>query len=434
MTSPEAVSNPRGMRDLKPEEMRVRERIFERVKKVFRLYDFEPLETPALESWEVLSAKGAGGEEILNETYNFEDKGGRRVGLRYDLTVPLARFVAMNPSMPLPFRRYQIDRVWRYGDVARGRLREFWQADIDIVGSESMLADAEVVACTVDVFKELGFKNFVVRLNNRKILSAMVKFAGVEGNKVDDAFRTIDKLEKIGREKVLEELSQRGISKEASKKLMELLSVKGNPEYALEKAEKLIGGIEQGGEGIAELRELLFYLKKMGVEENLKVDFSLARGMDYYTGPIFEVFLSGGIGSVAGGGRYDRMIGLFLGREIPATGISFGIERIAEVMGQSGSDKVSEKRVFIACVDENSLDEALGIAKKFRENSVAAIFDLRKRSLAKQLNYANSLNVPYVVIIGKEEMEKGKVKLRNFKSGEEKLLGVDECIEIIRNG
>ncbi|QLJ52632.1 MAG: Histidyl-tRNA synthetase [Candidatus Fermentimicrarchaeum limneticum] len=431
MTSPESVSNPKGMRDLKSDEMKVRERMMERMKGVFRLYGFVPLETPALENWEVLSAKGAGGEEILNETYNFEDKGGRRIGLRYDLTVPLARFVAMSPSMPLPFKRYQIGSVWRYGDVARGRLREFWQADVDIVGSESMLADAEVIACTIDVFRALGFKNFTVRLNNRKILSAMMAFAGVEGGRVDDAFRAIDKLEKVGREKVLEELSQRGVGEGASGKLMELLSLEGSPKELLGKAEKLIGKAEDGKQGIGELKELLSYLEKMGVEKNVKVDFSLARGMEYYTGPIFEVFFSKEVGSLAGGGRYDRMIGLFLGKEIAATGISFGIERIAEVL--EGGEKKADKSVFIACVDESLIGEAVGMARKFRENGIPAMVDLRKRSLAKQLGYADSLNVSYVVIIGKNELKEGKVKLRDFGSGEEKLLTADECIKLIKN-
>ena len=432
MPSPESVSTPRGMRDLKPEEMSLRERILEGIKKVFRLYGFQPLETPALENWEVLSAKGAGGDEILNETYNFEDKGGRMLGMRYDLTVPLARFIAMNPNTPLPFKRYQIGRVWRYGDVAKGRFREFWQADVDIVGSESMLADAEVVACAVDVFIELGFKKFIVRLNDRKILSAMIRFAGVEEGKVDDAFRAIDKLEKIGEEKVFEELSQRGIAKEAGKKLMKLLSVKGEPAELLEEAERLIGGIKEGREGIEEMRGMIACLKKISSEEYFKVDFSLARGMEYYTGPIFEVFFSEGIGSLAGGGRYDRMIGLFLGKEVPATGISFGIDRIAEVIGKEYAK--AERSVFVAGVDESCGDEVLKVVRNFRNNGIPAMFDLRGRSLAKQLNYANSLKIPYVVIIGKEEMRQGKVKLRNFASGEEKLLTAEECVELIKNG
>ncbi|MEM3556036.1 MAG: histidine--tRNA ligase [Candidatus Micrarchaeia archaeon] len=421
------VSTPKGMRDIEPEEMKERERIFETIKGVFRVYGFVPLETPALENWEVLSAKGAGGEEILNETYNFEDKGGRRVGLRYDLTVPLARFVANNPNIPLPFKRYQIGRVWRYGDVAKGRLREFWQADSDIVGSESMLADAEVIACAVDVFKSLGFEKFAVRVNNRKILSAMVQFAGVEKERVWDVLRVIDKLEKVGERKVAEELSQRGVNREACKKLMELLMLKGDSEQLLEKADGLIGVLKEGKDGVRELRELLSYLKSMGCSEWVRVDFSLARGLEYYTGPIFEVSLSKEIGSVAGGGRYDRMIGLFLGREMPATGISFGIDRIAEVI----QPKKSEERSVFVAYTEGCLKQAVEFAAELRRSGIPAVVDLRGRSLAKQLSYANSIKVSYAVIVGREELKQGKVKLRDFKSGEERVVSREECIGLI---
>lgn len=427
MPSASSVATPKGMRDIKPAEMRVRERILQIMKEIFGVYGFSPLETPAVENWEVLSAKGAGGEEILNETYNFEDKGGRRVGLRYDLTVPLARFIAMNPNLPLPFKRYQIGRVWRYGDVAKGRLREFWQADVDIVGSESMLADAEVVACAVDVFKALGFKEFVVRVNNRKILSAMIQFSGVEKERVWDALRVIDKLEKVGEKKVVEELLERGVGEEACNRLMELLMLKGSSEQLLEKAESLIGGMKEGKEGVGELRELVSYLGEMGCSEYARIDFSLARGLEYYTGPIFEVFFSKEIGSLAGGGRYDRMIGLFLGREMPATGISFGVDRIAEVIPPAGDE---EGGVFVAYT-EGCLKDAVGVLTKLRRRGVSAVVDLRGRSLAKQLAYANSMNARYAVIVGKQEGREGKVKLRDFRSGEERTVGVEECIDLI---
>lgn len=428
MPAPE-ISNPKGMRDIPPAEMRKREWIIETIKRVFRLYGFSPLETPALENWEVLSAKGAGGEEILNETYNFEDKGGRRVGLRYDLTVPLARFIAMNPNLPLPFKRYQVGRVWRYGDVARGRLREFWQADIDVIGSDSMLADAEVLACAVDVFKSLGFSEFKLRVNNRKILSAMVEFAGVEKAKIGDAFRAIDKLEKVGERKVREELCGRGIDEEACRKLFEFLSLKGSSEGLLDKAESLIGGMREGKEGVEDLRELLSYLKEMGAERYASIDFSLARGMEYYTGPIFEVSFSKEIGSLAGGGRYDEMIGLFLGRDMPATGISFGIDRIVEVIEVDGE---GSSAVLVAYAEQDCLKDAVRVVAKLRGAGIPAVIDLRARSLAKQLGYADSLKARYVVIVGRQELRKGELRLRDFESGEEKLVSAEECIRLIK--
>ena len=268
----------KGTRDFLPEEMIIRQKILEKVKNTFELFGFQPLETPALESWEILSAKGAGGEEILKETYNFEDLGKRRVGLRYDLTVPLARVVASNPNLPLPFKRYQIQNVWRYGDVSKGRLREFLQADIDIVGSGSMLADTEVIACAVFCLNSLGFKDFIVRINNRKILSALVKFAEIEEEKSLDVFRSLDKIEKIGEEKVKKELEEKGVSKNSIKKIFDFIKTDEIPQKVFEKIEEL--NFDEGKEGIEELREIVFYLEKMKVKAKIKIDLSLARGLD----------------------------------------------------------------------------------------------------------------------------------------------------------
>ncbi|MEM5781614.1 MAG: ATP phosphoribosyltransferase regulatory subunit, partial [Candidatus Aenigmatarchaeota archaeon] len=244
----------KGTKDFLPQEMILRQQVIERVKNVFERFGFQPIETPTIENWEVLSAKGAGGEEILNETYNFEDKGGRKIGLRYDLTVPLARLIAENPNLPLPFKRYQIEKVWRYGDIAKGRLREFLQADIDIVGAEKPIADAEVIACAIECFNALGFKNFLVRLNNRKILAEILRLSNIKKEKVTDVLRSIDKLEKIGINEVKKELEEKCISKESIKKILEFIELKD--ENILEKLEKL--GVK---EGIDELKEIIYYLK-----------------------------------------------------------------------------------------------------------------------------------------------------------------------------
>ncbi len=413
----------KGTRDFLPEEMILRQQVLEKIKSIFEVFGFQPLETPALESWEVLSAKGAGGEEILNETYNFEDKGGRKIGLRYDLTVPLARVVASNPNLNLPFKRYQIEKVWRYGDISKGRFREFLQADIDIVGSESMLADAEIIACAISVLNSLGFRQFFVRINNRKILEALIKYAGVENDKVMNVFRIIDKLEKIGIENVKKELKEMKISEDSIEKIIELIKIEGEPKTVLEKIEKIIKT-----EGIDELRQIISYLEKMKVEPKFKIDLSLARGLDYYTGPIFEVFAEKGIGSIAGGGRYDKMIGLFSGKDIPATGISFGIERIIEVMKERKmiKSKKSNVKVFIASVNEKVRDNVLEIVQLLRSNLISADYDLRSRSLSKQLEYANSLEIPNVIIVGEKELEKNCVKLRRMETGEEILLKLED--------
>jgi len=414
--------NVKGTRDILPEEMILRQQVLEKIRNVFETFGFQPLETPALESWEVLSAKGAGGEEILNETYNFDDKGGRKIGLRYDLTVPLARVIADNPNLPLPFKRYQIEKVWRYGDIAKDRFREFLQADIDVIGAESVLADAEVIACAISCFDALGFKKFVVRLNDRKILTEILKLSKVDEKKMADALRAIDKLDKIGIDGVKKELEDKEISKDSIKKLLEFIELNGEPEKVLNEIEKL--------EGSNELKEIISYLKAMKLESKVKIDLSLARGLDYYTGPIFEVFAEEGIGSVAGGGRYDRMIGLFLKRDVPATGISLGIERIIEVMKERKmTDEIKNNtKFFVVAVNEKVRDKVLEIVQMLRKSSIATDYDLRFRSLSKQLEYVNSLEIPFALIVGEKELEKNSVKLRNMKTGKEELVKISQVV------
>ena len=413
--------NVKGTRDILPEEMILRQQVLEKIKKVFETFGFQPLETPALEAWEVLSAKGAGGEEILKESYNFEDKGGRRIGLRYDLTVPLTRIVSDNPNLPLPFKRYQMEKVWRYGDIAKDRFREFLQADIDIVGSDSPLADAEIIACAISCFNALGFKKFAVRLNNRKILTEMLRTSKVDDKNITDALRSIDKLQKIGAKGVEKELEDKGIAKDSIKKILNFFEIKGENE-------KILKEIENLGDGVRELKEIISYLKIMKLDSKIKIDLSLARGLDYYTGPIFEVFAEEGIGSVAGGGRYDKMIGLFLGRDISATGISLGIERIIEVMKERKMvDEVKSKtRVFVIAVNDKVRDNILEVVQKLRGESIATEYDLRFRSLSKQLEYANSLGIPFAIIIGEKELEKKSVKIRDMKTGKEELVKINE--------
>ena len=416
------IQTVKGTRDFLPEEALIRQTIINKMKKIFERFGFRPLETPALESWEVLSAKGAGGEEILKETYNFEDFGKRRIALRYDLTVPLARVIAMNPNLSLPFKRYQIQNVWRYGDIAKDRFREFLQADIDTVGSDNMLADAEIIACVISTLTELGFEKFMVRLNNRKILSALAKYAGVPEEKVIEVFRTIDKLIKIGEKNVEKELIEKGISKESSKKILKIIKMK-----SLEEVEGLI----KDKEGIEELKQIVSYLKEMKVGQKFEIDLSLARGLDYYTGPIFEVSAEEGIGSLAGGGRYDKMIGLFLGKDIPATGISFGIERIIEVIKDRKMIKIQKSniKVFVIAVNDKVRNKVLEITQYLRDNKIPTDFDVRGRSLSKQLEYANSLEVPYAIIIGPMELEKDSVKLRDMRTGKEEMIKIKEIMD-----
>ena len=402
----------KGTRDFLPEEMLLRQQIIEKIRAVFENFGFQPMETPALEAWKTLSTKGAGGDEILKESYNFEDKGGRMIGLRYDLTVPLARLISENPNTPLPFKRYQIGKVWRYGDVAKGRLREFLQADVDIVGSNSSLADAEVIACAITCFKELGFKDFYIRLNTREKLSEVIeKNTNIAQEKVIDVARIIDKKDKIGEEGVREELSGT-ISTQAT------ATVLANIRNANEMAKK----INKNGLSKTE-REILSYLKIFNIDSKVKIDRSLARGLDYYTGPIFEVFAGENIGSLGGGGRYDNLIELFSGRNIPATGISFGIDRIMEIINLNVENRT---KVFVVAVNDKVRKNVLEIVKSLREKAVSTDYDMRSRSLSGQLKYVSSMGIPFSVIVGEKELEKKSVKIRNMKNGKEELVKIKD--------
>jgi len=295
------------------------------------------------------------------------------------------------------------------------------QADIDIVGSDSPLADAEIIACAISCFNALGFKKFAVRLNNRKILTEMLRTSKVDDKNITDALRSIDKLQKIGAKGVEKELEDKGIAKDSIKKILNFFEIKGENE-------KILKEIENLGDGVRELKEIISYLKIMKLDSKIKIDLSLARGLDYYTGPIFEVFAEEGIGSVAGGGRYDKMIGLFLGRDISATGISLGIERIIEVMKERKMvDEVKSKtRVFVIAVNDKVRDNILEVVQKLRGESIATEYDLRFRSLSKQLEYANSLGIPFAIIIGEKELEKKSVKIRDMKTGKEELVKINE--------
>ena len=422
---------PRGTRDFLPEEMILRERVFDTVKKVFKRYGYDPFKTPAFENFELFATKESIGEGEQDKFYAFKDKSGRKLCLRFDQTVPFARVVASNSQLPKPFKRFEISRVWRYEEVKRGRYREFWQCDVDIVGTKNMSADAEIIDCTMTVVKELGFTDCYMKLNNRKLLSGMIQFAGIPKNKVQDAFRSIDKLDKVGIEGVEKELESRGITGEQKEKLLKIIDVKLEPREVLEKTKELIGDNELGLEGIKELQKLVEALENTGVKD-FGIDLSLVRGLDYYTSTIFELMSKDQrIGSIAGGGRYDKMIGAFAGNkeEIPAVGIALGIERIIELLKEREEKKVKTvTKVFVANVNDEVKENCLRIVGKLRQAGINTQTDVMGRNLRKQLDYANSLGIPYVVFVGPEEVESGKFKLKDMGSGEEKELSLEEIV------
>ncbi|MEK6923294.1 MAG: histidine--tRNA ligase [Nanoarchaeota archaeon] len=410
--TPETV---KGMRDFLPEEKIFRDEVIEKIKTVFEIYGFSPLETPAVESKELLTGKGQYGDEALKLIYDFKDKAGRELGLRYDLTVPLARVIASNKNLPKPFKRYAIDKVWRYESPQKGRYREFYQCDIDIVGVAGNLADAELLACANDALLVIGLDKFTFRLNSRKLMNEILKSAGIEESKISKTLRTLDKLDKIGEQNVAQEL-RTFLSESAVFSVLETMKLKGEWNRISQK-------LKASTETKKEVDEFLDYLANLGVR-NYIFDLSLARGLDYYTGFVFEIDAGAGI-SVGGGGRYDTLIEVYSGENTPATGISLGLERLLSLLNKIEKKTIAE--IFVIPI--NTLKASLQIVGELRKNGINTDFDLLGRNISKNLDYVNKQNIPYALFVGEKELSVGKVKLKDMKSGDEELMSVTKLIE-----
>jgi len=416
----------KGFRDYLPEQMIARKQMMSTIEAVFERYGFAPLQTPALEYSEILLGKyGADAERLL---YRFLDNGERDVCLRYDLTVPLARVAAQYGNLPMPFKRYQIAPVWRAEKPGKGRFREFFQCDVDIVGSASLLADAECVAVDNDVLSALGVENFRININNRKILTGFLSSLdlGSDNDETGRAvLRTIDKLAAMGEDTVRQLLaSDNGLDTAAIDRVFEFLGITGANDEMLNAADRLIGSTDAGAAGIGELRTVLQRAAELGVPaERLCVDFSIARGLDYYTGSVFETFLLDlpGFGSVMSGGRYDTLISTFLGRDMPAVGISAGIDRLFSGMTELGLVKTSKTptRVLVAPMTDEALGPALTAAAALRNAGIATEVYLEPAKLKKQLKYANQRDIEAVVIIGENELATGEATVKLMAKGEQ---------------
>jgi histidyl-tRNA synthetase len=426
------LENSKGTKDFAPEEKIVRDEVVSTLKEVFELYGFSPLETPILNRFELFESKYAGGDEILKEIFSLKDQGERKLGLRFDLTVPLAKFVGMNPDLKMPFKRYEIGRAFRDGPVKTGRMREFWQCDVDIIGANSMLADAEILAVVNSAFTRLSLP-VIIKLSNRKFLEGVLDFAGVKKDKRFDAIIAIDKLEKLGENEVVKEMEQKGIPDYVVAKIMSIINMKGTNKELLLNLIQLIKS-KEGIEGLKEIEEILNYCASFGVGT---VEFcpSLARGLAYYTGPVFEVFIKDSkiTGAAAGGGRYDDMIGSFLGgaKKYPATGIAFGLEVITEALKEKTRfEKKSVTQAFVIPIQTEK--ESIKISEELRRAGINTELDLLSRGISKNLTYANSMKIPYAVIVGEQELKQNKVKIRDMKSGKEEMLSLREVIEKLR--
>jgi histidyl-tRNA synthetase len=449
------VSLPQGTRDFGPDVVRKRNYILNTIRNVFELYGFQPLETPAMENMETLMGKyGEEGDKLifkilnngLNDPKNIEkaktafenvlegknDKNLTERALRYDLTIPFARYVAMNHgTLTFPFKRYQIQPVWRADRPQKGRYREFYQCDADVVGSNSLLNEAELAIIYLTAFKKFGV-DIELKINNRKILSALAERCG-GADKMTDITVAIDKLDKIGLEKVKEELAQRGLNNEQIEIIQNYLSIDGSNEEKLNKTKQLLGNIETGKKGIEELEILISLLTShtpMAIGTHLTIDFTLARGLNYYTGTIFEVKANNvQMGSIGGGGRYDDLTGLFGVPDIPGVGISFGVDRIYDVMEELKlfPDEVhTGTKVLFFNLGENESKAAFTCAQQLREKGISCELYHENSKMDKQFKYAEKKSIPYVVIIGGNELKENVCNLKDLRNGEQKRIPLAE--------
>ena len=405
----------KGVRDIDPQIKIVKNRIFEVITTIFESHGLLPLETPVLERWETLSAKyGAGeGSDVLKETFKLTDQGERNLGLRFELTTSLARYLAENPQTKMPFKRYEMGRVFRDGPIKPGRYREFWQCDADIIGTDSLQADAELIAILYKGLTALGIKH-VIKVNNRKILTGICEDANVTNT--HDAIIAIDKFDKIGADGVRKELEERGISAEAAEVIVDKIQAPFS---------ELSFNSETGKLGIEELNNVIELCKLYNVD--VQIETTLARGQAYYTGTVIEAFAvdSHITSSIAGGGRYDNMIGDYMGnKQVPAIGISFGAEPILDILSSNQSNSVATFLFIPMKIEGANIVEAL------REKGLKVELAYGKKGLSKYLDYANALHIPFVIIHGQKEVDSGMFTVKNMVTGEQQSVTMDELCKL----
>ena len=428
----------RGMRDILPEIMLPREELLQIVRETFRRWGFAPLATPAIEFKEILLGKY--GEEAERLFYKLEHEK-EDLALRYDLTVPLARAAAMySNDLPTPFKRYQIQEVWRAerAQPRQGRFREFLQCDADIIGTDSLVADAEIIALSVGILRELGFPNAITKLNHRQLLRGLMEVAGFPANAEMDVCRIIDKMDKIGEAGVRKELIEAGFDDGKVDELFSVILSEDNGGALLAMVEDKWGHNNRISIGIKDLREFLALMERFGTpHDSLKIDLALSRGLDYYTGTIFESVVpeQPHIGSLTGGGRYDDLIGLFSKRDIPAVGITIGLDRIlaALIDAEKIEGKKSPAKVLVTIFDENMVGKSIELARKLREQAIPTDIYLEPRKLGQQFAYADKLGVPFVAIMGENEVAKGVVSLKDMTSGDQREVAFGELVETLKS-
>jgi histidyl-tRNA synthetase len=457
---------PKGTRDFGPAQMAKRQFIFSTIRTIFQKYGFMPLETPAMENLETLTGKyGEEGDQLLFKILNsgdylkdvdtdkLEARNSKLVaaeisekGLRYDLTVPFARYVVMNRGeITLPFKRYQIQPVWRADRPQKGRYREFYQCDADVVGTDSLVNEAEIVLMIKEVFSGLGITDFTIKINHRGVLSGLAETAGAKGNE-GSLFVAIDKLDKIGEDKVADELRSKGFSDDNIKSVFETLKTTGTNSEKIQKLRERFANSESGQKGLHDLEQVFTLIQaftaqpttnNQQITTNLEFDISLARGLSYYTGPIFEVKVNNvAIGSVSGGGRYDNLTQAFGSKErLSGVGISFGIDRLYDVMEELNlfpKEATLSSKVLVIHFDSPSMTYGLSVAHTLRHNGIATEIYPDEAKMKKQLDYANKKQIPFAVIIGPDEVQTGILSIKDLTTGTQGKLSLEQIIERLK--
>ena len=425
-----------GFMELLPKEQILFNKMKEKIQKSYEKFGFVPLDTPIIEMSEVLLAKAGG--ETEKQIYRF-NKGDNDLALRFDLTVPLAKYITeYYGSLRFPFRRYQIGKVYRGERPQKGRFREFYQCDIDIIGDGelSIINDAEMPSIIYTTIKELGFEDFTICINNRKILNGLFRELKQEDLSVD-IMRIIDKLEKIGEENVIASLKDLGVSEDAISKIMEFIKIKGTTDEKLQALENLQFNDELFIQGLTELKQVVNYVRMFGIpDKNFKVDLTIARGLDYYTGTVYETFLNEyrEIGSVCSGGRYDNLAEFYTDKKLPGVGVSIGLTRLFYKLNELNAIKETQKsiaKVLIAPMTEN-IERALEVSKILRDNGINTEVYLEDKKIKAKFKYADHLQIPYVIIIGEDEIKNKTVSLKNMENGEQQTISLDEAIKILK--
>lgn len=428
-----------GFMELLPRQQLLMESIMQTLRDTYSLYGFTPLDTPIIEASDVLLAKGGG--ETEKQIYRFT-RGENDLSLRFDLTVPLAKYVALHyGELAFPFRRYQIGKVYRGERAQRGRFREFYQADIDMIGDGKLDVsnEAEMPAIIYQVFTRLGLKKFQIRVNNRKILNGFYGMLGLS-EQAGDIMRTVDKLEKIGTEKVKSSLVELGVTAEKANEILEFIGIKGSNQQVLEALEGYRDKNELFDLGLDELKTVVKYLSGFGVpEENFAVDLTIARGLDYYTGTVYETLMIDHpeIGSICSGGRYDNLAEYYTDKILPGVGISIGLTRLFFILNEQGM--LNEERntapadvLLLPMVED--LSPAVELATRFRNAGVRVQLYGEQKKFKAKMNYADKIGVPYVVFLGEDEIRDGVVACKDMKSGEQTKLGFEETLQRVQNG